>query len=350
MNRMVKKEFFCELSDGRTVSSYTITNRYGEYVTVLDYGATIHKIVVRDRNGNLGDVVLGADPEYFEACTYKGGTIGRCANRIGYGRCVIGGKTLQLEQNMMGHFLHGASGNYAQKLLTGEIPDGENKVVLHWLDGGDGGWDCKVQADFGVSFDDEGRLTLCLEMCGDGDTVLNPTNHAYFNLMGTGDVRDHRLWIGADQRVTRGEMGLPDGGKQGVAGTPADFTAERSIREALESDTVGYFRGDKSMFDEFYVYDDRKMRLAASLYCPETGREMKTYTDMPGLVLFCAGGRKPEPGKDGKTNEGYCAVCLETGFVPNAVNCTGYVSPVFRAGEKLTATTVYQFQTRQRED
>lgn len=343
---MVEKAFFCDLQDGRSVYSYKISNSHGEYVTLLDYGATIHQIVVRDKNGILGDVVLGADPEHFEACSYKGGTIGRCANRIGYGRCTIDGRQVQLEQNLMGHFLHGASGNYSEKLFAGEIFPEENKVVFHWLDEGDGGWDCKVQVDFGFSLGDDGRLTLQLEMCGDGTTVLNPTNHAYFNLMGTGDARDHLVWISADRRVERGDAGLPNGGTLSVGGTPADFTAERSVREAMASDSVGYFRKDKVMFDEFYVYDDRMTRLAATLYCPENGREMRVYTDMPCLVLFCAGGRKPELGKNGAVYEGYCAVCLETGFVPNAVNCPEYVSPVFTSGEKLTATTVYQFLVR----
>lgn len=313
-------------------------------MVLLDYGATIHKIVVRDKDGNLGDVVLGADPQNFEAGSFRGGTIGRCANRIGYGRCTIAGKEYQLEQNMFGHFLHGASGNYAEKLFAGEVIQEENRVVFRWLDDGAGGFDCNVQADFGFSFDDEGRLELRLEMCTDGATVLNPTNHAYFNLSETGDARDHWVWIAADQRVTRADAGLPDGGKTGVSGTPADFTKERQIREAMGSDTVGYFRKDKVMFDEFYVFDDRKLRLAATLRSRSKGRIMKVYTDMPCLVLFCAGGRKPEVGKDGTVYEGYCAVCLETGFVPNAVNCTGYVSPVFSEGEKLVATTVYQFQ------
>lgn len=327
------------------MSSYTITNRYGEYVTLLDYGATIHEIVVRDKDGNLGDVVLGADPARFEACSYKGGTIGRCANRIGYGRCTIGGKEYQLEQNLFGHFLHGASGNYAEKIFSGEIFPEENKVVFHWLDDGAGGFDCNVQADFGFSFDDAGSLALRLEMCGDGVTVLNPTNHAYFNLSENGDARDQWVWIAADQRVTRDAEGLPDGGKTGVAGTPADFTKERRIREAMDSDTVGYFKKDRISFDEFYVFDDRQFRLAAALRSPEKGRVMKVYTDMPCLVLFCAGGRKPEPGKHGALYAGYCAVCLETGFVPNSVNCPEYVSPVFAPGEKLVAATVYQFLT-----
>ncbi len=340
---MIEQGLFCTLTDGRPVHCFTITNRHGEYVTLLDYGATIHQVVVRDKAGRLGDVVLGADPAAFESSSYKGGTIGRCANRIAHGRCTIGGKEYQLEQNMRGHFLHGGSGNYAQKLFSGEVLPQENKVVFHWLDKGEGGFAGQVQADFAFSFDDEGKLTLRLAMCCTTPTVLNPTNHAYFNLASIGDVRDHWVWIGADRRAARDEEGLPNGGAVSVLGTPADFTVRRTLRQAMGDGACGYFKNGKAMYDEFYVFDRREMRLAAALGCPETGRLMKVYTDMPCLILFCSGTRVPERGKAGALYQGYCAVCLETGFVPNAVNCTGYVPPIFGAGEALVATTVYQF-------
>lgn len=340
---MLKKEIFCHLSDGRKVHSYVITNCHGESVTLLDYGATIHSILVRDRDGNLGDVVLGANPDSFEESTYRGGTIGRCANRIGYGRFTVDGKSYQLEQNMMGHFLHGGSGNYAEKLFSGEMFPEENRVCFTLRDTGAGGFDTNVDAVFSFRFDDDGCLTLDLQMTPDGTTILNPTNHAYFNLSETGDARDHWVWIGADKRVSRGEAGLPDGGSLEVGGTPADFTRLRKIREAMESDSAGYFRKDKIMFDEFYLLGRRKMRHVATLKCQEKGRIMKVFTDMPCLVLFCAGGRGPEVGKNGTVYDGHCAVCLETGFVPNAVNCSNYESPVYRQGETLRAVTVYQF-------
>lgn len=338
---MITETHFCTLRDGRQVHSYTIANRRGESVTILDYGATIHAVHVLDRTGALGDVVLGASPEHFEASSYRGGTIGRCANRIAYGRCRIGGKEYQLERNLFGHFLHGASGNYAEKLFTARIFPEENRVTLYWHDTGAGGFDCDVQAEFSFSFDDESRLTLCLRMTAGGETILNPTNHAYFNLSEDGDARDHQLWIGADRMVTRSVNGLPNGGQRPVAGTPADFTRARSIREAMEDGQAGYF--SKPGFDEFYLLDGRRLHHAATLYSPRKGRTMRVYTDMPCLVLFCGGGRECETGKYGKKYAGYCAVCLETGFVPNAVNCPEYDSPVFAAGETLTATTVYQF-------
>lgn len=340
---MITKELFCHLKDGRAVYSYTIQNIHGESVKLLDYGASIQEINVRDRYGNIADVVMGADPDHLEAFTFEGGTIGRCANRIAYGRCEIGGKQYQLEQNMLGHFLHGGSGNYAQKLFTGKIIEQENKVIFFWHDTGEGGFDCCVDAAFSFSFDDEGRLALALEMEGEDTTILNPTNHSYFNLTVDGDARDHWLYIASKQRAARGESGIPNGGSIPVSGSPADFTWERQIREAMSKDPTGYFTKEKPSYDEFYLFQGREYRLTASLRCQENGRRMNVYTDMPCLVLFVCSGRKPELGKNGRIYDGYSSVCLETGFVPNAVNCPQYDSPVFQKGEKLIARTVYQF-------
>lgn len=340
---MVEKTFYCQLKDGREVYRYRIQNSYGEYVDLLDYGASIQAIVVRDKEGTLGDVVLGAEPERLEECTYVGGTIGRCANRIAHGRYEVDGKSYQLEQNLFGHFLHGASGNYAHKLFAGEIQEEKNRVILRYHDCGEGGFDCEADAAFAFSFDDEGRLELELQMEGEDTTVFNPTNHAYFNLSDGGDLRDHTLWIASDRRVSRQEGGLPDGGSINVLGSPADFTKERTIREAMLADSEGYFTRELPAYDEFYLLNGRNYVHAATLSCPENGRVMKVFTDMPCLILFTTGDRKAETGKRGRIYEGYCAVCLETGFVPNAVNCPQYDSPVFRKGERLTARTIYQF-------
>lgn len=340
---MVIKELFCHLKDGRAVHSYTIINAHGESVKLLDYGASIQEINVRDRDGNLGDVVAGAAPEGLEAFTFEGGTIGRCANRIAYGRYRLDNKEYQLEQNMAGHFLHGGSGNYARKLFTGEIIEGEERVVFHWHDKGEGGFDCCVDAAFSFSFDDEGRLALTLEMENDGTTILNPTNHAYFNLAGGGDVREHWLWIGSERCAARGEQGLPNGGSFSVSGSSLDFTRERQMQEAMSCTSGDHFQQRKQGYDEFFLLGSRKYRLAASLRCQETGRKMRVYTDMPCLILFLRKGQIPETGKRGQIYQGYCGVCLETGFVPNAVNCPEYDLPVFRKGERLVARTIYQF-------
>jgi aldose 1-epimerase len=154
------------------------------------------------------------------------------------------------------------------------------------------------------------------------------------------------LWIGANQRVSRGEMGLPDGGSLPVVDTPADFTKVRTIRAAMENHPGQYFQKKLPSYDEFYLLGGRTWRHVATLSNEKNGRVMQMFTDMPCLVLFCNGGRAPEVGKHGQIYQGFCAVCLESGFVPNAVNCAGYDSPVFRKGERLIAHTTYQFFTK----
>lgn len=193
---------------------------------------------------------------------------------------------------------------------------------------------------------DEGELAMRFEMIPDGDTVLNPTNHAYFNLTGSfDDIRDEQLFIATDKIASRDERNIPSGGTFIAAGTPADFTEQRTIREAMESDGHGYFSGKEPLFDEFYVFEDRQWRLVSRLTDNVSGRVMETYTDMPSLVFFCANVAKQFRGKNESLYSGYCFTCMETGFVPNAVNCPEYVSPVFKKGEKLTANTVYRFSS-----
>ncbi len=327
-----------------TVRLYRISNQRGEYVELLDYGATIYSICVADRDGTLGDVVLGApEGSDLKQCKVMGSVIGRCANRIAGGRYEADGKVYQLEQNENGNFLHGASGNYARKMFAASIHEDTNTVTFSLTDHGEGGFDCDVQVQVSYSFGDDSVLTMTTHMVPDGTTVLNPTNHAYFNL-GVSDVRDLHLTLRAAERVSRDAAALPDGGKLAVCGSPADFTQGRTIREAMEDNPAGYFMGSRIVYDEFYIQERDSERPAAKLYCPQNGRIMQVFTDMPSMVLFVAP-RQLTPGKNGENYSGYCAVCLEPGFVPNAVNCPQYDSPLFRKGEVLHTVTKYIFLT-----
>ena len=327
------------------VHLYRISNRNGEFVELLDYGATIHSICVADRNGKIDDIVLGA-PEGSDPrqCNVMGSVIGRCANRIAHGRYEADGKVYQLEQNENGNFLHGASGNYAKKMFVASVKEETNTVIFSLEDTGEGGFDCAVQAQVSYSFGDDSVLTMTTSMVPEGTTVLNPTNHAYFNL-GASDVRDLHLMLRAPARVSRDLGGLPDGGRIAVQNTAADFMEGRIIREAMEDDPTGYFAGGEPKYDEFYILERDPQQPVAELYCPQNGRMMQVVTDMPSMVLFVFPKQQAVPGKNGKNYSGYCAVCLEPGFVPNAVNCPEYDSPIFRRGEALHTVTKYIFKT-----
>lgn len=342
---MVTCREFGKLPSGEAVHLYHISNCKGECVELLDYGAAIHAICVADREGNLDDIVLGA-PEGSDLtkCSVLGSTIGRCANRIAHGRYEVDGTAHQLEQNMRGHFLHGASGNYAKKLFAAVVEEESNTVTFSLVDDGAGGFDCTVWATVSYSFGDDSVLTMTTHMVPDGTTVLNPTNHTYFNL-GISDIRYLHLKLRANYRVSRDADGLPDGGRIAVHGTSADFTNDRSILDAMEKDPTGYFGGAMPRYDEFYILERKPGLPAAELYCPKNGRMMHIITDMPSMVLFSDGRRSDVPGKNGKIHSGYSAVCLEPGFVPNAVNCPQYDSPIYRKGEVLRSVTKYIFKT-----
>ena len=341
---MIEKTLFGCLPDGRQVHMYTIRNCWGEYVELLDFGACIHSVFVPDRDGCLGDVVLGVTrAEELAQRSVEGTMIGRVGNRIKAGKCVLDGREVQLEKNVRGNFLHGASGNYAFRMFDGQPePDGQT-VRFYCKDTGEGGWNDNVDVWMSYTFDDDHKLTLHYLLIPEALTVLSPTNHVYFNLGDFGDIRDHQLIIHADCLAQKGELAVPDGRTLRVDGTPFDFRQPRTIREGIDSDQDDWLPQDKRGYDDFYVLPGKGMRLAAQLYCPDTGRRLNTYTDQQSLVFFTPTNCSTRPGKRGVTYPDYAGICLETQYVPNAVNCPEFDSPVFRPGEKMESWTIYEF-------
>jgi aldose 1-epimerase len=345
---MIKKSIFGKLPDGRDVTMFTIFNCHGEYIELLDFGASIHSIFVKDRNGRLGDVLLGVtEAAELAERSLEGTMIGRVGNRISYGKCVIDGKIVQLDTNHNGNFLHGGSGNYAFRMFTANVGENENTVSFYYRDTGEGGFGNNVDAIVHYTFTDDHSLKLRYEMTPEETTILCPTNHAYFNLSDYGDARDHILRVYSENLAKKAHIGVPMGGLQSVKGTPADFTEPRIIWEALGSPPNSFFSDGRILFDDFYVLPNDGYNLAADLYSPKTGRRMKTYTDMQSLILFTPANCSNRRGKRDIAYLDYSGVCLETQFVPNAVNCPEFKSPIFKKGEKLETTTVYAFSVEQ---
>ncbi|MGM9521599.1 MAG: aldose epimerase family protein [Oscillospiraceae bacterium] len=341
---MITESIFGKLADGRIVHQYTITNSRGEYVELLDYGATIHGLFVLDKNQQLGDVVLGSAniEQLSQGGVLEGATIGRIANRIEHGRYMADGQCIQLELNDRGQFLHSCSANYAKRIFdVSTIPE-KNQVIFLLSDDGRGGFGCGAEVSVSFSFDDNSALSISYEMTPDGTTVLCPTNHAYFNLACGGDSKNHILKVEGSKIAEKDEFGIPHGSSLRVEGTPYDFCEWRTVGDAIKSDTSGLL-GNRKILDDYYLLDKGKeFGLAAQLICRETGRLMRVYTDMPAVILYTPNLLQPKIGK--YSYEGYCAVCIETQFVPNAVNCVEFDSPLFHAGEKLISRTVYSFE------
>ena len=348
---MVKKEIFGLLSDGRPVHKFTITNSAGEFVELFDFGACLHSAFVLDREDKLGDVLLGVtEAAELEKRSLEGFVVGRVANRIAYGKCIIDGKEVQLETNKRdGNFLHSESGNYAFRMFSGSFEPNGDTVTFRMKDMGGGGFTVPVDVEISYTFTDDHCLRLHYIMIPEDTTLLCPTNHAYFNLGNYGNVRNHYLQVFSENLAKKGPSGAPEGGLLNVADTPADFRKPRLLGEALDSDPDHRFFGKNVEFDDFYVIPGEGMRQFAAYYAPETGRCMEVWSDMDSLILFtpskCA---EKKPKYDGLHYPKFGAVCMETQFVPNAINCPEFRAPLFRKGEKLDTVTEYRFLVRKK--
>ena len=339
---MTSQYHFGTTADGREVTAYKITNSFGEYAVILNLGAAIQGIWVRDKNGEIGPVVLGAD-EGTDPSAYRrtGYVMGRCANRIAFGRFEIDGRTYQLKTPRPPHHLHGAEGNFSKQIFRGECT--EDGVILTLTDSGEDGYECEADVRITYTFGDDHALTLDYQITAKGDTVLSPTNHAYFNLEMPRDILDTKIMLDTDQYAPKSELGMPDGTISKTTGTPLDFTQEHTIREGLASDTIGFFTGEIPGYDDFYVVPGEGMRRVAVATAPTNGRRMTVFSDAEGLIFFTPTGDHQKVGE--MELDGYTSFCIEMQFVPNAVNCPQYRSPVFRAGETLHTRTIYAFDT-----
>ena len=329
---MVTKGSFGYLNDGREVTAYRISNSFDESVTVLDFGATVHSIVVRDRDGELADITLGAfDAPGLLNRAKEGSTIGRFANRIGRAEMVLDGRKIKLEEGRSGCMLHSGSANYGKRFFeVAAISD--DCIECHLDDEGGAGFDCRVDVKVRFTFGDDHCLKINYDLVPDGTTVLAPTNHAYFDLSGARGVEGHILQINAGRIAVKDEYGVPWGDTLDVKDTEYDF---------LEPRTIG------KQYDDYYILDDVKDGPNAILRDPESGRLMEVFTDMPCIILYTPINDKPAeiPGKYGIHYNGAHAVCLEAQYVPNSMNFEGFPSPVFRAGEHFISQTVYRFGT-----
>lgn len=341
---MIETESFGRLPDGAAVTLYRIRNGRGESVELLDYGASIHAVRIRDGAGRLRDVTLGAaHAGELAGFTYEGVTIGRVANRIPFGRCTIEGTPLQLDCNHRGHFLHGGSGGYAHRFFRA-VPLEDGRGVAFFLrDDGAGGFGCPAAVEVRFCFGDDRALRIDYRMTAGGTTVFCPTNHVYFDLSGQGDILHHRLRVAAARWTPKGPQGMPQGAIAPVDGTPMDYRRARPLGQALcQAAREGFFGPDTPQMDDTFLLDGAGGP-AAELCCPASGIAVRVDTDMPAMVAFTPFCRTVRPGKGGRYYAGYCGVALETQYVPNAVNCPEYELPVFHEGETFASTTSYTF-------
>lgn len=333
--------------NGYKLWTVTATNSKGAQVTFTNYSAAIMSVMVPDKDGKLGDVVLGYDnvEGFIEGTASQGAVVGRFANRIGNGEFTLNGVQYKLFKNDGENTLHGGSVGYNKRvweLLAADYDEnsGENHIVFGYTSpDGEENFPGTVAVTVDYCFDERNRLYITYEAESDKDTVLNLTNHSYFNLS-EGDVMDTQLQIYADKYTPVDEGLIPTGEIKSVKGTPFDFTELRSIRN---KDIEGYdhnfiLRGKK---EEIEGGEDMPP-IAAYAEDHKSGRTLTCYTDMPAIQLYTANGLR-EIGKGGKEVLPQTAFCLETQYCPDSPNKPMFPSCVLKKGKIYHKVTVYEF-------
>lgn len=333
---------FGRTADGHEVTAWQIQNG-PMCATFIDYGATVQALTVPDKTGAPVDVVLGyrTVKEYEGNSGFAGATIGRFANRIGKAEFSLGGKCYQLEKNDGDNQLHGGLKGFDKQLWHGAAT-ADNTVTFTRLSP-DGEENYPANLTVSVSYTlTEDALVICYDADTDADTIVNLTNHSYFNLNGGGSVLAHQLQVSAHQITENDESCLPTGRFLPVEGTPFDFRQPKPIGCDIDGNHVQLCYGKG--YDHNFVLTGAHN--AAVLWSEQSGICMTTHTDMPGVQIYSANNLDPRPNKDGTIWAYRQALCLETQLFPNAMRCYGFPSPVLRAGQHLHSKTAYVFSLR----
>lgn len=350
----MKTTVFGKLPDGRDVNLYTLSNGAGMTAQVINYGATITSLMVPDRNGKAADVVLGYDSidGYMNGTSYLGAVVGRYGNRIGKGRFQIDGKQYQVTVNDGENHLHGGKIGFNKVLWDATVPGDSSTASLqlrYVSRDGEEGYPGTVTLKVTYTLTEKNELRVDYEGTTDQPTVLNPTQHSYFNLSGDFNktILDHLLLIDADG-ITPVDKGLiPTGQIVSVADTPLDFRMPMAIGAHIndQDEQLAFGRG----YDHNWVLKGTpgQVRRVAELYDAASGRMMTVFTDQPGLQFysgnFLDGTAK---GKNGIAYQHRTALCLETQAFPDTPNKPQFPSVILRPGQTYRQTTVYQFSTR----
>ncbi len=346
----IVKSVFGTLPDGRTADLYTLKNKNGMTVDVTNYGCRIINLLVPDRDGNPGDVILGHRTlEEYLGRDFQGSLVGRYANRIAGGEFTIDGKTYTLYKNDGKNALHGGLKGYHQVLWTvSETVDSDTPSITftHVSPDGDEGFPGKLEIKVVYTLSEDNAFSLEYNAVSDAATPINFTNHAYFNLSGDqgSDVKDTELMICADYVTAVDEGLIPTGDFLPVKGTPLDFTTPKAIGRDVPSDhsTVAKIGG----YDHNFCILGTGMRKCAEAYHPATGRVMEAFTDLPGMQLYSFPHGGPALGKNGKPYVPFNGFCLETQFYPDSPNHANFPFSYQPAGVPFKTTTVYKFSVK----
>lgn len=333
------------------ITLYTLTNNSGASVTLSSLGAGIVSVVVPDKDGKMADVALGyANPvDYFGDGPCAGKTPGRYANRIAKGKFKIGDKEYQLAINNGPNALHGGPEGFMNRIWNSEAKGSHVKFTYESADGEEG-YPGKVKATVIYSWSDENELKIELLAESDKKTVVNLTNHAYFNLDGedSGTVLDHDLQLFASHWLPTDDTQIPLGEIAEVKGTPMDFTADKKIGSEINADFEALKIGKG--YDHCWVLDNwhkHTMIKAARLSSDKSGRVLEVMTTQPGAQVYTGNWLGGCPvGKSGRPYNDYDGVAIECQGFPDAPNHRNFPCQLLGPGELYDQTIIYKFSTK----
>lgn len=345
----IKISDFGKTIQGVQTHLYTVVNKNGIGMEVSDYGASLVSVTVQNRNGGIADVVLGYDEvcDYETGTCYLGACIGRIANRVKNAEAMINGNTFQMEKNEGENGLHSGSESYSKIVWEAEVRKEEN-AIRFYHSGKDGEQGLPGNFDISVTYTltDDNAVGIHYEGISDKDTMVNMTNHAYFNLAGhdAGSIEDHILQIDAEAFTPVAPGMLATGEIRKVEGTPMDFTAAKKIGRDIGCD---YEQLEVAGgYDHNYVLRENNgnVRKIAEVIEETSGRRLEVLTDTPCVQFYAGNFLSEEPvGKEGILYGKRTGFCLETQCYPDAGHHPEFPSCILKAGEKYDSTTIYRF-------
>jgi aldose 1-epimerase len=351
----VARETFGRLNDGSFVERVRLSGSDGFEVSIIAYGAAIQALLVPDRRGQLADIVLGHEElgAYVAQRRFLGATVGRYANRIAGAAFSLDGEGYRLAANDAPNALHGGIEGFDRKLWTIEAA-GERPLPFVTLSlvspDGEEGYPGTLRSAVTYSLTGARELSVSFTAVTDRPTVVNLTNHSFFNLagiQGDGGVLDHILTLAADSFLPVDAGGIPRGAPEPVAGTPFDFRTPRVVGDGIRDDheQLRLRRG----YDQNYCLPggrSERPRIAARVEHPTSGRVMELLTDQPGLQFYSGNFMDGTTrGKHGRPHRQYDALCLEPHTWPNTPNRPDYPSARLDPGQTYRHTSIYRFST-----
>jgi aldose 1-epimerase len=349
------KKSFGKTPEGQPVDLYVLTAKGGAEAAITNYGGAVVSLKVPDRNGKLADVVLGYDNAdgYVNDKSFFGALVGRYGNRIGHAQFALDGKTYTLAKNNGENSLHGGIKGFNKAVWTAKIipaKDGQSLELSYLSKDGEEGFPGNLKVSVIYTLTDSNALRITYSATSDKKTVVNLTNHSYFNLagQGSGDILGHLLIIRAD-KFTPVDSGLiPTGEFRDVAGTPFDFRKELAIGARIDQDEEQLKLGGG--YDHNFVLqrsNDPEESLAARVLEPVSGRILEVWTTEPGVQFYTGNFLDGKTiGKGGVTYPRRSAFCLETQHFPDSPNQPKFPSAVLNAGERYHTITTYKFSVR----